>query len=165
MLAGLKRYVPEDTAGAPQQPADLPAQYAGPAPDRVAGAQVILTSALATLLNDPGVVVLDGAAGALSVPRAVSLRWISRGGSVNDDMQPAFDRLLAQLTGGDKTRPIVTLGLNAYGWPGYNLARRAVALGYRNVFWYRGGRDAWAAAGRPMERPGADPLMEVDKGT
>ena len=31
----------------------------------------------------------------------------------------------------------------------YQLASAAVAAGYSNVFWYRGGVNAWAAAGEP----------------
>jgi DNA-binding winged helix-turn-helix (wHTH) protein/TolB-like protein len=158
-LAGLQDHVAEDATSALQPPVDLPAQIAGSTPAEVEGARVISTAAAGRLLDDPGVVVLDGEAGLQSIPGAVSLPWISRGGSVDDDMQLAFDRLLVQLTAGDKGRSIVTLGGNAYSWPSYNLARRAVALGYRNVFWFRGGRDTWAASGRPMERPRADPLM------
>jgi adenylate cyclase len=30
-----------------------------------------------------------------------------------------------------------------------NLALRIAALGYTNVYWYRGGREAWEVAGLP----------------
>jgi rhodanese-related sulfurtransferase len=36
-------------------------------------------------------------------------------------------------------------------WLSHNAAVRAVALGYRKVFWCRGGREAWVAAGLAME--------------
>lgn len=157
--AGLQIHVAEDAPGAPTQPADLPLQIAGLTPAEVLGGRVIHTDALTRLLSNSNVVVLDGAIGQLSIPGAVSLPWISRGGAVSDDMQPEFARLLANLTGGDKTRPIVTLASTAYSWPGYNLARRAAALGYLAVFWYRGGRDAWAAAGKPMDKFRPDLLM------
>jgi rhodanese-related sulfurtransferase len=161
--AGLQAHVAADAPAAPTQPTDLPPKIAGLTPNEVLGGRVIATEALNKLLSSSNVVVLDGEFGLLSIPDAVSLPWMSRGGAVTDDMQPEFARLLAKLTDGDKTRPIVTLGLNAYQWPGYNLARRAAALGYRNVFWYRGGRDAWAAAGLPMEKPRPDPLMAFEE--
>jgi adenylate cyclase len=141
----------------------LPPQIVGLTPKDVRGGRVIATDALTKLLSSSNVVVLDGEFVHLSIPGAISLPWMSRGGAVTDDMQSEFDRLLAKLTGGDKTRPIVTLALNAYSWPGYNLVRRAAALGYRNVFWYRGGRDAWAAAGLPMDKSRPDPLMAFEE--
>ena len=45
--------------------------------------------------------------------------------------------------------PIVTMGLNSERYQGRNLALRLVALGYDEVYWYRGGREAWVAAGLP----------------
>lgn len=161
-LAGLQARVAEDAPAAPEPPADLPSHVAGLTPKAVPGGRVITTAALATLLSHTNAVVLDGEFGRASIPGAVSLPWMGRGGAVTDDMQPEFAALLARLTGGDKTRPIVTLGENAYQWPGYNLARRAAALGYGNVIWYRGGREAWAAAGLPMEKPQPDPLMALE---
>lgn len=38
-------------------------------------------------------------------------------------------------------RPIVAVGCNSERFDGYNLALRLVALGYKNVYWYRGGRE------------------------
>ena len=34
------------------------------------------------------------------------------------------------------------------GFDGYNLALRLRHAGYTNVYWYRGGREAWMAAGK-----------------
>jgi PQQ-dependent catabolism-associated CXXCW motif protein len=161
-LAGLRAHVVEDAPAALTQPTDLPPQIFGLTPKEVLGGHVITTEALTKILSGSNAVVLDGEFGRLSIPGAVSLPWIGRGGAVTDDTQPEFARLLAKLTGGDKTRPIVTLGASAYHWAGYNLARRAAALGYRNVFWYRGGRDAWNAAGLSMDKPQPDPLMASD---
>jgi len=49
------------------------------------------------------------------------------------------------------------MGFNSENFGGRNLAVRLVALGYKNVFWYRGGREAWEVAGLPEEemRPAA----------
>jgi adenylate cyclase len=56
---------------------------------------------------------------------------------------------MRELTGGDASRPIVTVGWNSERFDGRNLALRLVALGYQRVYWYRGGREAWEVAGLP----------------
>jgi hypothetical protein len=56
---------------------------------------------------------------------------------------------MQRLTAGDLMRPIVAVGWNSERFDGYNLALRLAALGYRQVFWYRGGRETWEAAEMP----------------
>jgi rhodanese-related sulfurtransferase len=56
---------------------------------------------------------------------------------------------MAELTGGDRAKPIVAVGWNAERHTGRNLALRLVALGYTEVYWYRGGREAWLSADLP----------------
>jgi adenylate cyclase len=53
------------------------------------------------------------------------------------------------LTYGDLAHPIVAMGFNSERFDGRNLALRLVALGYTQVYWYRGGREAWEVAGLP----------------
>ena len=36
-------------------------------------------------------------------------------------------------------------------WLGWNATRRARALGYTRLYWYRDGIDAWQQAGLPLE--------------
>lgn len=45
---------------------------------------------------------------------------------------------------------MVTIGWNAERYQGRNLALRLVALGYNQVYWYRGGRESWEVAGLPQ---------------
>jgi len=66
-----------------------------------------------------------------------------------DGAQDRLRHKITELTGGDLTRPIVAVGWNSERFHGRNLALRLVALGYTNVLWYRGGREAWEAAGLP----------------
>ena len=96
--AGLQTHVAEDVPAAPTQPTDLPPQLAGLTPKEVFGGRVIPTEALNRLLSRSDVIVLDGENGRLSIPGAISLPWMSRGGAVTDDMQSEFAHLLAQLT-------------------------------------------------------------------
>ena len=56
---------------------------------------------------------------------------------------------MQQLTRGDQTLPVITMGFNSERYQGRNLALRLVTLGYTNVYWYRGGREAWEVAGLP----------------
>ena len=56
---------------------------------------------------------------------------------------------MQQLTGGDRNVPVVTMGWNAERFQGRNLALRLAALGYTEVYWYRGGTEAWEVAGLP----------------
>ena len=71
------------------------------------------------------------------------------GGNLSDEYQDRLARKMQQLTGGDRSRPIVAMGSNSERYQGRNLALRLVAMGYSQVYWYRGGREAWQAAGLP----------------
>jgi hypothetical protein len=54
---------------------------------------------------------------------------------------------MRELTAGDFTRPVIAVGWNSERFDGLNLALRLVALGYVDVYWYRGGREAWEVNG------------------
>ncbi len=66
---------------------------------------------------------------------------------------------LEQISGGDRTRPLVIYCLRDC-WMSWNAAKRTLAMGYTNVVWYPDGTDGWQEAGlpvesaRPMPRPG-----------
>ena len=47
------------------------------------------------------------------------------------------------LTAGDLRTPVVAVGFNSESFDGLNLTLRLIALGYKDVYWYRGGREAW----------------------
>jgi adenylate cyclase len=46
-------------------------------------------------------------------------------------------------TSGDRNTPIVAVGWNSERFDRCNLALRLAALGYTQVYWYRGGKEAW----------------------
>ena len=56
---------------------------------------------------------------------------------------------MRDLTRGDLSAPIVVFCVNSERFTGYNLALRLVALGYTQVYWYRGGVEAWQVNGLP----------------
>jgi hypothetical protein len=92
---------------------------------------------------------LDTLAWGKSIPGAIGLWGAGIGGSLSDEYQDRLARKMQHLTRGDLTSPIVALGFNSERYQGRNLALRLLALGYTNVYWYRGGREAWEVAGLP----------------
>jgi adenylate cyclase len=66
-------------------------------------------------------------------------------------MQDRLRRKVQHLTMGDLATPIVSVGFNSERFDGLNLALRLAALGYTQVYWYRGGREAWEVAGTPED--------------
>jgi adenylate cyclase len=84
-----------------------------------------------------------------SLPWAVGLKYSGLGGSYADEAQDRLLRKMAELTGGKLNQPVVVVGWNSERFDGRNLALRLVAIGYRRVYWYRGGREAWEVAELP----------------
>jgi adenylate cyclase len=84
-----------------------------------------------------------------SLPGATGLKRAGAGGSYSDAAQDRLRRKMQTLTNGDLATPIVAIGFNSERFDGRNLALRLVALGYTNVYWYRGGREAWEVNGLP----------------
>ena len=120
-----------------------------PTPLTAPGARTVTTAALATLLaQNPRPVVLDVGCGAAAIEGAIRQREDT---FLTPDAQARLKAGVAAHTGGDLDRPVVAMGSGAYGWGSYNAALALHELGYRHVFWYRGGEEAWAAAGMPSE--------------
>jgi adenylate cyclase len=148
-LAGIRDHADEDANfGVPPDNA-LHTDYEAPTPTAVPGARVIQTPELAKLVEQHEPLVLDTIRWGRSVPGAVGLWGAGVGGSLTDEYQDRLGRKILQLTHGDQTLPIVAMGFNSERYQGRNLALRLVALGYTNVYWYRGGREAWEVAGLP----------------
>ena len=66
-------------------------------------------------------------------------------------MQERLRKKLDVLSSGDRSKPIVAVGFNSERFDGRNLALRLVHIGFTEVYWYRGGREAWEVAGLPEE--------------
>jgi hypothetical protein len=149
-VAGIRDHVDEDAdAGLPADDV-LHADYEAPTPIAVPGARTIRTPDLAALIERRKPLVIDTNPWGGSVPDAVGLWGAGIGGDLFDEFQTRLGRKIQQLTGGDRTVPVVAMGRNAERFQGRNLALRLVALGYANVYWYRGGREAWEVAGLPV---------------
>ncbi|MEA2773567.1 MAG: hypothetical protein QOD93_6529 [Acetobacteraceae bacterium] len=134
-------------------PADnvLHAVREGYTPTSALGATTIHTADLAKLISEQTPIILDPLTyfSGRSLPGAFGLPNAGLGGSFNDHAQDRLQYEMQVLTGADMARPIVAVGWNSERFDGCNLARRLVAIGYTHVYWYRGGREAWEAAGLP----------------
>jgi PQQ-dependent catabolism-associated CXXCW motif protein len=67
-----------------------------------------------------------------------------------------FESGLARATANDKTKPLVFY-CRPDCWASWNAAKRAIALGYKNVSWYPQGAEGWAQAGHPLEERQPEP--------
>ncbi len=78
--------------------------------------------------------------------------WLPNVG--DGEISPAFEEYfvehLDRLTADDKERPLVFYCLIDC-WMSWNSAKRAAALGYRNIYWFPGGTDEWELMGYPLE--------------
>ncbi len=123
----------------------------GGTPLTVPGARTILTRYLATeLAGRMPPVLIDVAnswGGHATLPKAIWMRGAGDDAAdKNDAVSALFAALLASVVP-DRNTPIVIFCESSVRWQSYNAALRAVAAGYVNVYWYRGGTQAWRAAG------------------
>jgi len=72
-------------------------------------------------------------------------------GTFTDEIQKQLTAELAKITKGRMDRPIVFFCLGARCWESYNAVLRAYHAGYRKLYWYRGGINAWMEAGLEVD--------------
>jgi len=142
--------------------------HATATPVAIPGGRLVTTPDLKAALGRPPAerpILFDvlGGAGHDSLPGAIWLPDAGRGTGFDDELQERLARTLAFVTNGDAARPMVFFCASVNCWLSYNAALRAARLGYTSVGWYRGGIQAWIAAGgalAPMKvswrRPGAN---------
>lgn len=70
-------------------------------------------------------------------------------GELDTQWQTYFSHHLQQASHNDKGWPLVFY-CRADCWLGWNAAKRAHAMGYNNLYWYRDGIDGWQQAGLPL---------------
>jgi adenylate cyclase len=148
--AGIRDHADEDADFNVPSDQVLHTNYEAHTPTTVPGARTIGTHDLAVMLEQRKPLIIDASIpwGA-SVPGAIGLLGAGVGGSVTDEYQGRLGSKMQELTHGDQNLPVVVMGWNAERYQGRNVALRLVALGYTNVYWYRGGREAWEVAGLP----------------
>ena len=119
-----------------------------PTPMTVPGGHTVTTQDVIALLAEEKPLILSTTAATPTIP-GTFLITLATGGTLDDDWQPRLGRLMRQLTNGDVNRAVLVFAFNQNRWHSRNLALRLIALGYKNVSWYRGGWEAWEASGQP----------------
>jgi TolB-like protein/class 3 adenylate cyclase/Tfp pilus assembly protein PilF len=150
-LAGHRDHADEDADFGMPPDSDLRQALAGKTPTTVPGATTVRTADLGQLLVERKPIIIDALlySWGRSIPGVIGLKNVGWGGSLSDWTQDRLRQKMLALTRDDLSRPIVSVGFNSERFDGRNLALRLVALGYTNVYWYRGGREAWEVAGLP----------------
>ena len=152
--AGLRDHADEDADFGVPADGELHQVLPGMTPMTAPGARTIRTGELVVLLAEhkPLIIDLMAYSWGVSIPGAIGLREAGAGGSFSGGGQDRLQRKITALTGGDLSKPIVAVGWNSERFDGRNFALRLVAMGYTNVYWYRGGREAWEVNGLPETR-------------
>ncbi|MEO7431917.1 MAG: rhodanese-like domain-containing protein [Dokdonella sp.] len=134
----------QDFGVAPQE--QLQTVLHSPTPTRIPGGQVITTDRLLGLYNQAGqngLLVFHVLGQGPTLPNAQNAGPASQPGTFDDSTQQEFGKYLQQVTRGSKARPLVFYCLNTHCWMSYNASLRAIHMGYSQVYWYRGGVEAW----------------------
>ena len=130
----------------------------GATPTSLPGGRVITTTALRDALrraDRPEVIEVSSLTGPriATIPGAL---WLDKAGlgrwQVSDESSvhaKLFRDAMARLAP-DKARPLVFTCYSATCWQAYRAALRALAIGYTDVAWYRGGVQSWIVAGLPV---------------
>jgi adenylate cyclase len=144
-LAGLRDHADEDADFGIEPDQGLRRTLEGPTPTAVPGAITIRTSELVQFLAQRKPLIVDTGyyPTGRSLPGAVELQYSGLAGSLSDSMQGRLQRVMHDITKADLAAPIVVVGWNSERFDGPNLTLRLVSMGYKNVWWYRGGREAW----------------------
>jgi hypothetical protein len=158
---GLRDHVDEDvdpglplTAGVQASPLNAPTPRGAP------GVSLVRTAELAKLIgrqqgeNERPLLLSTMCSDCLDIglPGSIQVPQQLRHEPLIDEQRAALKAWLDPLLHGNQRRHLITISWNAERWHGRNLALELVALGYPNVSWYRGGLEAWDAAGLPVQK-------------
>ena len=144
-------------------------RYRSPTPASVDGAQTIDTAALQRLLAGSAKPVLidvyrstwlnDRFVGEEPHENIPGSLWLANvgEGQAEPRWQNYLAHYLAKASGGDHGRPLV-IYCKSDCWLSWNASKRAAALGYTRLYWYRDGIDAWRQAGLPVQTATPEPL-------
>jgi len=130
-------------------------QFHAPTPTALPGGFLVSTQGLIDALNGGiDLVLIDALGGQYSLPDAYQAAAMSSPGTYQDRTQQQVEQWLGQITGGDAGVPLIIYCSDPMCWLSYNASLRAIAAGYTNVYWYRGGLQAWQMAGLPLQPAG-----------
>lgn len=143
--------------------------YRSPTPAQVDGGQVVDTATLQRLLSQqPRPVLIDVYRRQWLQGRFIEDEphanlpgslWLANtgDGELSPAWQAYFAHNLQSATAGHPDQPVVFY-CRADCWLSWNAVKRAKALGYHNLYWYRDGVDAWQQANLPLQPAQPVPL-------
>ena len=133
--------------------------YHAPTPLSIPGGRMVTTEELKAMRSaQPAPYLIDVLGGNVHRTIGGAFWMIGAGaGDFNREEEKRFATALAGFAAGDKGRPLVFFCVDAECWLSYNAALRAIALGYTNVMWYRGGISSWRISGGSMAQ--SDPFF------
>lgn len=116
------------------------------------GAKTVSTFQLYELLRNQKDVITINALGGETTEREVihGGYWVNGIGGADNSNRAKLKEVLAQLADNYDT-PIVIYCFSAECWVSYNAIIHANKLNYTNLYWYRGGIEAWREAGLPIQ--------------
>ncbi|WP_375738617.1 PQQ-dependent catabolism-associated CXXCW motif protein [Pseudomonas boanensis] len=144
-------------------------RYRSPTPERAEPARTIDTPALQALLQQsPDALLIDvyrrqwlNGQFIADEPHAnlPGSLWLANtgDGQLAPQWQDYFASHLQRASQGHKERPLVFY-CRSDCWLSWNAVKRASALGYTQLYWYRDGIDAWEQAGLPLQPAHPEPL-------
>ena len=98
-----------------------------------------------SLLNKYSFGLLGKVIARANIPGSIWMPKIGQGKlSETDEAQMKIN--LTKLTDGDVSKPMVYYCLSDC-WVSWNAARRAISMGYKQVYWFKDGTDVWSDAG------------------
>lgn len=143
--------------------------YRSPTPNQLDGAQIIDTPTLQHLLEQtPRPVLVDVYRRQWLQGRFIEDEphanlpgslWLANtgDGELSAPWQAYFARHLQQASAGRLEQPLVFY-CRSDCWLSWNAVKRAAALGYKTLYWYRDGLDAWQAANLPVSPAQPEPF-------
>jgi PQQ-dependent catabolism-associated CXXCW motif protein len=143
--------------------------YRSPTPDQLQGATLVDTPALQSLLEQtPRPLLIDVYRRQWLQGRFIEdtphenlpgSHWLANtgDGELTPQWQDYFADSLKKLTAGDPTQPLVFY-CRSDCWLSWNAVKRAATLGYKTLYWYRDGVDAWQAANLPVTPARPEPF-------
>lgn len=153
------------SGSAPEPPDYRLDNYRSPTPATLKGAIAVSAGGLRHLMMSKPIVVIDvlpqpprpanlpsttlwRLPTRLDIPGSV---WLANTGygQLSPEMDGYFRTSLDRLTFADKTHALAFY-CEAGCWMSWNAAKRAIAYGYRHVYWFSGGMQDWNAAGYPV---------------
>ena len=136
--------------------------YHGPTPREIPGGRVVSTYELSQMMQrQPRPYVIDVLGGTIHRTISGAFWMIGAGaGDMTKDEEKRFVEAMGKFAGGNKSQPLVFFCVDSQCWLSYNAALRAIAAGYTNVMWYRGGVAAWRQADQLMSM--SDPFAWKD---